>query len=130
MAVVGFTSAHDPRMPPSRLTTLYSGNTLAPAVSRNYPPPFLAALDRDYLPYDRNYMRTLKGADENIGRLLTTLDEEGLTRTRSSYARVTTAISWVNTPSLTSGSPTRSPSVSLFWCAILGWFRHDGYRIS
>ena len=80
MAVVGFKSAHDPRMPPSRLTTLYSGNTLAPAVSRNYPPPFPAALDRNDPPYDRNYMRTLKGADENIGRLLTTLDEEGLTQ--------------------------------------------------
>ena len=78
LAVVGFKSPHDPRTPPAHLSTIYGGKTLAPAVSANFPPPFPAYL---YVPnpeYERQYMRTLKGVDENVGRLLAVLEQESL----------------------------------------------------
>ena len=78
LAVVGFKSPHDPRTPPAHLSTLYSGKTLAPAVSASFPPPFPAQLYGASAEYERQYMRTLKGVDDNVGRLLAALDQEGL----------------------------------------------------
>ena len=84
LLVVGFKSPHGPRNPPDRLRTAYSGVLCRPAVNRDAPPPYLgdavepSPVHSVETPDRLNYFRCIAGADENVGRLLTTLDELGI----------------------------------------------------
>jgi arylsulfatase A-like enzyme len=87
LLVVGFKSPHGPRTPPDRLKNAFTGEVYRPAVNKDARPPYLAgsskpAANRVAEPAttDRqlNYFRCIAGADENLGRLLATLDELGL----------------------------------------------------
>ena len=87
LLVVGFKSPHDPRTPPDRLKDAFAGEIVRPAVNKDARPPYLTAGGRaapnrpsDPPTTDRllNYFRCIAGADENLGRLLATLDELGL----------------------------------------------------
>ena len=84
--VLGFKSPHDPRQPPARLKNAFAGEVCRPARNENalaiYLPeerkrsgaPVKAAATESRL----NYFRCLAAVDENVGRLLATLDELGI----------------------------------------------------
>ena len=87
--VVGFKSPHTPRGGtnlPVRLRNLYAGETSHPAPNFGVPPIYRAPLPpgtKDAQGLSDNaihldYMRHVTGADQNLGRLLDTLDELGL----------------------------------------------------
>jgi len=84
--VLGFKSPHTPRGGknlPDRLRTLYDGETSRKTPNANVPPPFRkpnpetgefwpGLADNDT---HLDYLRHVKGADENLGRILDALDE-------------------------------------------------------
>jgi arylsulfatase A-like enzyme len=89
--VVGFKSPHDPRQPPERLQNLFAGEEPRPAENADCRPPYLPEAVGPTLQSGtkkarpgtnfeniRNYFRCIAGVDENIGRLLKALDEQGL----------------------------------------------------
>ncbi len=88
--VVGFKSPHTPRGGknlPERLRNLYAGETSRPAPNFGIPPicrtPDKAATGKQWQGLADNaihldYLRHVAGADENLGKLLDTLDELGL----------------------------------------------------
>jgi arylsulfatase A-like enzyme len=80
LMVFGFKSPHRVQMPPPRLGGLFASASLAPpANATSYAPydssPEPAAIATEEM---RNYFRTIVGIDENIGRVLTTLQETGV----------------------------------------------------
>ena len=80
---VGFKTPHDKRTPAPRFAALYEDVTLAPPASfRDVAPWRLANPPGPWNPKNPDrlaYFQTLAGLDENIGRLLDTLDELHLT---------------------------------------------------
>ncbi len=76
---VGFKTPHDKRTPPPRLASLYADVTLPePASFRDVAPWRLANPPGLWNPKNPDrlaYFQTLAGMDENIGRLLDTLDD-------------------------------------------------------
>jgi arylsulfatase A-like enzyme len=84
--VVGFKSPHGPRQPPERLKNAFASEVPRPAQN--------GTAFAIYLPEEKkhkptlgpnepkegvlNYFRCIAGADENVGRLLTALDELGI----------------------------------------------------
>jgi arylsulfatase A-like enzyme len=84
--VVGFKSPHDPRTPPERLKGLFAGEEPRPAANADCRAPYMpeaqpkAKAKRPGTNFEniRNYFRCLAGVDENVGRLLKALDDEGL----------------------------------------------------
>ncbi len=95
---VGFKSSHGPWQPPERLKDLYANEEAKPAPNASAtaiyrkgaidalpPGPDEAAAGKKRPQGQggkgemiRNYMRTLHGADENLGKILKALDELGL----------------------------------------------------
>jgi arylsulfatase A-like enzyme len=73
--VVGFKSPHDPRTPRADLDNLYTGQPILPPVNGS---PFLAPyITTAGGPSDANicqYLECLKGVDQNVERILNTLD--------------------------------------------------------
>jgi Arylsulfatase A and related enzymes len=77
--VVGFKAPHDPQTPAERHRHLFDGAEARTAVSENVPTPYrnlfrlpvMVGTPEKFL----NYFRCLVGVDENVGRLLDTLDE-------------------------------------------------------
>lgn len=67
--------------------------------------------------YMRDYLKTLKSLDDNVGRLLRYLDESGLRRTRWWSTPRTRASTWVSTAGSTSASCTRSRCARRWSCA-------------
>lgn len=96
VAVVGYKSPHDIREPRPEDRELYVDAQARVPGNRYALPPFPFAVRRalnhhasekgsqpesgalPVLPYDRQYFQTLKGVDDNLGRLLDALDELGL----------------------------------------------------
>ena len=78
---VGYKSPHVPRIPPDRLDDALAGTVLGPNPSPSATPGYdpTPAGGRD-AESDRNYFRTILGVDQNVGRLLTTLDQLNLAR--------------------------------------------------
>jgi len=87
--VVGFKSPHSPRGGkhlPERLRNLYAGETSRPTPNCGTPPPWSKpdpktgknppGLADNAIHLD--YLRHVKGVDENLGRLLDALDQHGL----------------------------------------------------
>lgn len=78
--MLGYKSSHVEWAVPDRLKGTLAGAVADPAASAGDPPPFKPNADRPENPdRDRNYFRTLLGVDENVGRLLNTLDRLNLT---------------------------------------------------
>jgi arylsulfatase A-like enzyme len=79
---IGYKSPHDDRTPAPRHARRYLDARIAePVSSRAYPPFAWGDRTRPWNPVveDRlNYFRCLQGVDDNIGRLLDTLREQGL----------------------------------------------------
>jgi arylsulfatase A-like enzyme len=77
---VGFKAAHGPFDPPARHAKTYEGETARPVPNLDIPPGYSpdanpaprAGGDR---PTNLGYFRCLAAADDNVGRLLATLDE-------------------------------------------------------
>jgi len=84
--VVGFKSPHGPRQPPERLKNAFAGEVCGAPLNATAFAPYLAAKDKAVAAAVKNpgseallnYFRCIAGADENVGRLLATLDELGL----------------------------------------------------
>jgi arylsulfatase A-like enzyme len=88
--VVGFKSPHSPRGGdnlPVRLRSLYSSETSKPTPNLGIPPIYRAPTPPGKEPslglaansIHLDYLRHVSGADDNLGRLLDSLDELGLT---------------------------------------------------
>ena len=89
LAVVGFKSCHVPVQPPERTKDLYANDDARPADNarpiaiyhKGETPATVPT--KQSVPHDpakvRDTFRTLKAVDDNVGRLLATLDEQGLT---------------------------------------------------
>lgn len=86
---VGFKSPHSPRGGknlPERLRDLYAGETSRPTPNFGIPPIFRAPVPPGGKPslgladnaIHLDYLRHVTGADQNLGKLLNTLDELGL----------------------------------------------------
>lgn len=79
---IGYKSPHDNRTPAPRHARRYADTRIAEPVSfRAYPPFPWGDRSRPWNPVveDRlNYFRCLQGVDDNIGRLLAALQEQGL----------------------------------------------------
>lgn len=77
--VVGFKAPHDPQTPAGRHQHLFEGAEARAAVNENVPTPYrnLFRLPAKVGTSEKllNYFRCLVGVDENVGRLLDTLDE-------------------------------------------------------
>ena len=77
--VVGFKSPHDPQTPAERYRELYDGAEARAAMNENAPVPYpnLFRLPAKVGTPEKflNYFRCLAGVDEDVGRLLDTLDE-------------------------------------------------------
>jgi len=97
--VVGFKAAHGPFDPPPRLTDKYAGKEARPVPNQGLPPPyagkFTAGKVKTATPEPKKkkaqakakangrtmlqgYFGCLAAVDENVGRILTTLDEQKL----------------------------------------------------
>jgi len=97
--VIGFKSPHDPRQPAERNKDLFAGEEPRPAANADCRPPFLlepgptvtrpgkkaaaakkAKAGRPGSNFEniRNCFRCLAGVDQNVGRILDTLDQLGL----------------------------------------------------
>ncbi|MDQ3330927.1 MAG: sulfatase [Planctomycetota bacterium] len=90
--VVGYKTPHGPRTKeavPERLRGSYANQEIAPAVNAAARPPYLEGNAPDAAPRPRRrqrpgdtapspvYFELLKGIDENVGRMLTVLEESG-----------------------------------------------------
>lgn len=78
LLVVGYKSPHEPRTPATRHKNLYASATPEPAINADDLPPYKNKASGVSTEDTRNYFRTLKGVDENLGRILTRLDELSL----------------------------------------------------
>ncbi len=78
LLVVGYKSPHDPRTPANRHKDLYASSTPVPAVNASDVPPYPTTVSSPGAENQRDYFRTLKGVDENLGRILDKLDELAL----------------------------------------------------
>ena len=89
-AVVGFKAPHRPLSPPDRLAEAFADANIAPPPNADADPPYgdwVRAKERSkrvrlspYSPDElREYGRLVAAADQNVGRILETLDAEGLT---------------------------------------------------
>lgn len=86
--VVGYKSCHGPWEPPARWSDRFAGKLAKRAPNADAWPPYprgragsAPSATRDQpaeVPVNLNYFRTIAAADENIGRLLKTLDDLGL----------------------------------------------------
>ena len=84
--VLGFKSPHDPRQPPARLKDAFAGEVCRPAQNENAPAIYLpeqrkrsgAPAKASVSESRLNYFRCIAAVDENVGRLLTALDELGI----------------------------------------------------
>jgi len=84
--VVGFKSPHDPRQPAERNKNLFAGEEPRPAENADCRPPYLSEAkqraqgQRPGTNFEniRNYFRCIAGVDDNLGRLLAALDEQGV----------------------------------------------------
>jgi arylsulfatase A-like enzyme len=96
--IVGYKSPHGPFSPPQRLREKFGEDTPSPARNATHVAPYKGKIDRagrrtNAAPSTasdgsnleartrmiRNYLRTIAGVDENLGRLLAALDELKLT---------------------------------------------------
>ena len=88
---LGYKSGHVPCTPPERFADLYTGEHMGPAINHTDLPIYLGrvhmAKPEHLKPHgnvlvedEMEYFRTLTAIDENVGRLMTTLDELGLSR--------------------------------------------------
>ena len=80
--VVGFKSPHGPRMPPDRLKTAFAGDEARPAANANSRAPYVSKETPPASPHGEgllDYFRCIAGEDQDLGRILDTLDELGLT---------------------------------------------------
>jgi len=82
--VVGFKSPHVPFDPAPRNKTLFTGEVVKPAENQQPLPPYAIDRCRQRLSIDSpkllNYFRCIAGADQNLGRLMDTLAELGLSK--------------------------------------------------
>lgn len=86
--VVGFKAAHGPFDPPERARDRFAGETPRPAANQDVRPSFREAVAPPAVPKKKKgtprpggnlgYFRCVSAADDNLGRLMTTLDELGL----------------------------------------------------
>jgi len=88
--IVGFKSPHGPFDPPARLTNKFEGELARTVPNLDSPPPFRGPVNTNPLPPEAkepsgkvkvnlNYFRCIAAVDENVGRLLKTLDDLRLT---------------------------------------------------
>ncbi|MEM7144120.1 MAG: sulfatase-like hydrolase/transferase [Verrucomicrobiota bacterium] len=75
--VVGYKAPHEPWIPATRNASLYSAETFPPPENLNYP-PYTPNENGPFAGEIKEYLRCVYGADENLGRILDTLDETGL----------------------------------------------------
>jgi N-acetylglucosamine-6-sulfatase len=80
--VIGFKSPHTPFTPPDRHKTKFSTNTPRAVVATNLPPYTVTHPNLRTPPIGdiRNYFRSLCGVDDNVGRIMKSLDQLGLTQ--------------------------------------------------
>ncbi len=76
---VGFKTAHNPVIPPQRLSNLYATNLSGPILNSNAVPPWDPNPSYPSASRIRDYHRCVFGVDENVGRLLDLLDQWQLT---------------------------------------------------
>ena len=75
LAVVGYKTPHQPWDPPARNSDLFSDDTPIAVPNLTVPPPFApGAGGGANVGQLRNYMRTVVGIDDNVGDVLTLLD--------------------------------------------------------
>lgn len=90
-AVLAFKSTHGPFTPPDRCKDLYTGAEIKKPATANEPLENKPAFIRKWIdteiqmhmkfPYEEfilNYNRAIRGSDDNLGRVLKTLEEEGI----------------------------------------------------
>jgi arylsulfatase A-like enzyme len=80
---LGFKAPHDKRTPPSRHAGRYGGVNLAKPDNWNAPAPWLKDAGWDWAKRRNDriaYFETLRGVDDNVGRVLEVLDELKLAR--------------------------------------------------
>ena len=79
---VGFKAPHGPFTPPPRRASAYEGETARPVPNLGVPPIFHDAPQRaageGAVKTNLDYFRCITAADDNVGRLLKTLDDLGL----------------------------------------------------
>jgi arylsulfatase A-like enzyme len=83
LLVVGFKATHGPFEPPPRHANDYVGEQARPVPNLAVPPPYARATGQNTFalkkagatPTNLNYFRCITAADENLGRILRTLDE-------------------------------------------------------
>ena len=86
LLVVGFKSTHGPFDPPARLKDAYAGELARPVpnltdlaiYNRTAGPDAFALQPAGAKPTNLGYFRCITAADENLGRILKTLDEQNL----------------------------------------------------
>jgi len=73
--VVGYKSPHDPKIPRADLDGLYTTNDIVPPVNgTNCLAPFITTAGGSTAAQIRQYFECLKGVDQNVERILNTLD--------------------------------------------------------
>lgn len=87
--VIGYKSGHVPCIPPERVKDLYNDEHMGPAINHtDYPiylgrvhmakPEHLKPFGNELVEDKMDYFRTLTAIDDNVGKLMKTLDELGL----------------------------------------------------
>lgn len=80
LAVVGYKTPHQPWDPPARNSDLFADDTPVAVPNLTVPPPFApGAGGGANVGQLRNYMRTVVGIDDNVGEVLTLLDNLEIT---------------------------------------------------
>lgn len=80
-AFLGFKSPHDPRQPPARHSARFENDKPLPPPNASSTPPYRPDSKQGAaLPNLRDYFETLAGVDDNVARVLDTLDRLGLAR--------------------------------------------------
>jgi arylsulfatase A-like enzyme len=79
LLVVGFKAPHGPTQPPKRLENAFADQTARRVPNLGLPPGFNTDLGQkkevaDRVPVNLNYFRCIAGVDENVGKILDTLD--------------------------------------------------------
>lgn len=87
LLVVGYKATHGPFDPPERSEDRFAGSEAGPAANAASPPPFPVRGRKGKMPPAKpaakpttnlNYFRCIAAVDDNLGRLLATLDEAGI----------------------------------------------------
>ena len=79
---LGFKAPHDKRTPPARHEHSFAGAEPRKPANWNQPAPWIRDAGRDWNQRTADrlaYFRTIAGVDDNVGRILDTLDELGIT---------------------------------------------------